>query len=208
MARWSVNAKRRGTAVLVGRHVTLRVLTNHDFEAWRTVRRRSADWLTPWEPIVPSGQLDPTEDRGAFAARCAARMREIELGTGYGFGLFHEDGFAGEVNLSNIRRGPAQTALLGYWVDRQCAGRGLVPEGVVLALRFAFEDLALHRVEAGVLPRNATSLRVMEKLDLPCEGITRGMLEINGAWEDHQRFALLSEDWVGRREELLSTWVW
>ena len=114
----------------------------------------------------------------------------------------------GEANLSNIRRGPAQTALLGYWVDRQCAGRGLVPEGVVLALRFAFEDLALHRVEAGVLPRNAASLRVMEKLDLPCEGITRGMLEINGAWEDHQRFALLSEDWVGRREELLSTWVW
>lgn len=208
MARWSVAAKRRSTSVLVGRRVTLRMLTSHDFETWRTIRRRSADWLRPWEPIIPPSQADPTEDRGAFAARCGARMREVELGTGYGFGLFHQDGFGGEVNLSNIRRGPAQTALLGYWVDRQCAGQGLVPEGVVLALRFAFEDLALHRVEAGVLPRNQASLRVMEKLGLPNEGITRGMLEINGRWEDHQRFALLAEDWAERREALLSDWVW
>lgn len=208
MARWSVAGKRSTTSVLVGRRVTLRVLTSHDFDAWRTVRRRSADWLKPWEPMVPTSQPDPAEDRGAFVARCTARLREIELGNGYGFGLFHEDGFAGEVNLSNIRRGPAQSALLGYWVDRQCAGRGLVPEGVVLALRFAFEDLALHRVEAGVLPRNDASLRVMDKLGLPAEGITRGMLEINGNWEDHQRFAMLSEDWAERREALLSAWVW
>ena len=84
-------------------------------------------------------QGDPVEDKGSFAARCAARLREIEVGGGYGFGLFCQEGFAGEVNLSNIRRGPAQTALLGYWVDQGLAGRGLVPEGVVLALRFALK---------------------------------------------------------------------
>jgi len=192
----------------VGRRVTLRVLTAHDFEAWRTVRRRSAGWLEPWEPMKQPSQGDPVEDKGSFAARCAARLREIEVGGGYGFGLFCQEGFAGEVNLSNIRRGPAQTALLGYWVDQGLAGRGLVPEGVVLALRFAFEDLQLHRVEAGVLPRNAASLRVMDKLKLAHEGISRGMLEINGRWEDHERFAMVAEDWVERRESLLTEWVW
>lgn len=208
MARWPVASKRRTTSVLVGRRVTLRVLTSHDFDAWRTVRRRSADWLRPWEPRLPPAQSDPSEDRGAFTARCAARMREIDLGTGYGFGLFCEAGFAGEVNLSNIRRGPAQAAALGYWVDHDGAGQGLVPEGVVLALRFAFEDLGLNRVEAGVLPRNAPSMRVMEKLGLEPEGISRGMLEIDGRWEDHQRFAMLAEDWAQHREALLSAWVW
>ncbi|MEZ5372688.1 MAG: GNAT family protein [Microthrixaceae bacterium] len=208
MPRWPTPNKRRATSVLVGRRVTLRVLTGSDFEAWRMVRRRSADWLEPWEPMKQPAQGDPVEDRGAFVARCAARLREIETGAGYGFGLFCADGYAGEINLSNIRRGPAQTALLGYWVDQTLAGRGLVPEGVVLALRFAFEDLGLHRVEAGVLPRNAASLRVMEKLGLTDEGITRGMLEINGRWEDHRRFAMLAEDWADRREALLTDWVW
>ncbi|MEZ5380311.1 MAG: GNAT family protein [Microthrixaceae bacterium] len=207
MARWGAQ-KRRETSVLVGRRVTLRVLTSHDFHAWREVRRRSAAWLEPWEPMRPPGTPDPVEDRGAFAARCAARMREIETGTGYGFGLFCQDGFVGEVNLSNIRRGPSQAALLGYWVDHGFAGRGLVPEGVVLALRFSFEELGLHRVEAGVIPRNDASMRVMTKLGLTPEGISRDMLEINGTWEDHQRFAMVAGDWVARREELLSAWVW
>ena len=68
---------------LHGRRVVLRPLSVHDFEAWREVRRRNHDWLTKWEPQRMPNQPDTIEDRQAFASRCAARMREIQLGSGY-----------------------------------------------------------------------------------------------------------------------------
>ena len=73
---------------LTGRRVLLRPVTVHDFEQWREVRRRSDDWLTRWEPRRIPGQPDTVEDRQAFSVRCSARMRESQLGTGYGFGIF------------------------------------------------------------------------------------------------------------------------
>lgn len=163
--------------------------------------------MTPWEPRRDPREPDPDEDRGAFAARCAARAHEFDAGTGYGFGAFTDGGLIGEVTLANVRRGPALSGILGYWVDVDAAGRGLAPEGSMLMLRFAFETLGLERVEAGVIPRNSASLRVMDKLGMADEGIARGMLEINGRREDHRRFSMLAEEWVRARDDLLARWV-
>ena len=73
---------------MYGRRVMLRPLRVDDFDAWRTVRQRSADWLLKWEPRLPPGQPDPTRSAAAFGARCSARQREWQLGSGYGFGIF------------------------------------------------------------------------------------------------------------------------
>jgi [ribosomal protein S5]-alanine N-acetyltransferase len=194
--------------VLQGRRVVLRPLTVHDFEAWREVRRRCQDWLTRWEPQRLPGQPDTVEDRQAFAARCSVRMREIQLGTGYGFGIFVDGAFAGEVNVNSIHRGAHQSAYIGYWIDQRLAGHGYMPESVVVVLRFAFEDLLLHRLQISIIPRNTASRRVAEKLGLRDEGIAERYLEINGAWEDHIRFAMTREEWDLRRDELLTAWVW
>ena len=70
------------------------------------MRTRNADWLLRWEPKRLPGQPDVTTDRDAFAVRCSARERERQLGTGYGFGVFVDGCFAGEINLSAIQRGP------------------------------------------------------------------------------------------------------
>ena len=191
---------------LAGRRVVLRTLSEADYEAWHEVRLRCRDWLVPWEPR-PRGAPFPSEDRASFAARCTLRERERQLGTGYAFGIFVEGRFAGEITLSSIQRGPFQTGHVGYWIDRELAGHGYVPEAVVATLAFAFDTIALHRVEISIIPRNRASLRVVEKLGLRSEGIAQRYLEIDGEWEDHAKFAVTAEEWRCRRDELLAQWL-
>ena len=196
---------------LFGRRVMLRPLGTQDFPAWSEVRMRNDDWLTPWEPRRPVPEFDPTTNRNAFNSRCAARERDAANGLSYGFGLFvtvdGDDRFCGEVNINHVLRGAMQTATIGYWVDRAYAGQGLVAEGVVVVAEFAFEQLLLHRLEICIVPRNANSRRVVEKLDVRCEGLAERYLEINGVWEDHLRFAITVEEWQARADDLTAGWL-
>ncbi len=201
--------------VLTGRRIALRSLVPTDFGAWQDVRRRNNDWLTPWEPARNPNLPDVVESGEAFAMRCSARERERQLGTGFGFGIFVPDGpgarrperFCGEINLSSVQRGPFQSAYVGYWIDQAQAGHGYMPEAVVLLARFAFEQVHLHRIQISIIPRNHRSRRVVEKLKLRDEGIAQRYLEINGAWEDHIRYALTVEEWHDRRDELTREWL-
>lgn len=195
-------------ATLIGRRLVLRPLVPGDFEQWREVRQRCESWLTKWEPARIEGAPDTVSDRQAFAARCGARTREIQMGSGYGFGMFVDGVFGGEININSVHRGPFQSAYIGYWIDERHAGHGYTPEAVVLVLRFAFEQMLLHRLQISVIPRNQASRRVTEKLGLRDEGVAERYLEINGVWEDHVRYAITSEEWATRRDELLSNWAY
>lgn len=205
-----ISSNRTSAPALTGRRVLLRPLVSADFEAWREVRTRSRDWLVKWEPRPLPGQPDATEDRRVFAARCGARERERQLGSGYGFGIFvgpERDRFAGEINLGSVQRGPYQNAYVGYWIDEAVAGNSYVPEAFAVVCRFAFEDLALHRLQAAIIPRNRPSHRVVEKLGLRSEGVAVRYLQINGVWEDHVRYAITAEEWGERRDSYLSEWI-
>ena len=192
---------------LHGRRILLRPLAPSDFMPWNEVRTRNAEWLTKWEPVRPAGSPDVINDRHAFAARCNARERERHLGTGYGFGVFVDGNFAGEMNLSSLQRGPFQNCYLGYWIDEAQAGNGYIPEALIVAAQFAFEELDLHRVQIAIIPRNTASRRVVEKLNIREEGVALRYLEINGVCEDHVRYALTAEDWDERRAELSAPWL-
>jgi ribosomal-protein-alanine N-acetyltransferase len=192
---------------LFGRRVLLRPLEAADFAKWQEVRRRNVDWLTKWEPQRLPGQPDVVEDRQAFTVRCSARQRERQLGSGYGFGIFVDGVFCGEINLNSIQRGPFQSCYVGYWVDEAAAGNSYVPEALVVVARFAFEELHLHRVQAAIVPRNQASRRVAEKLKLRDEGVAQRYLEINGVWEDHIRYAMTAEEWEERADDLVAEWI-
>ena len=192
---------------LFGRRVMLRPLAVADFSAWQEVRRRNAEWLTRWEPARAAQAPDPVNDRQAFAARCGARDRERQIGTGFGFGLFVTGDFAGEINVNNVVRGAFQSAHVGYWIDEKQAGNSYTSEAVVVLCRYIFEQVGLHRLQISIIPRNANSHRVVEKLRFRSEGVAERYLEINGVWEDHVRYAVTAEEWTVRRDELLAEWI-
>lgn len=187
-------------STLRGERVTLRPLAVGDFAQWQAVRMANRDWLLKWEPTQLYAAVDGVETRSGFVARCRARERERQLGTGYGYGIFLGRRLAGEINLSGVQRGPFQSGSIGYWIDEALAGQGLVPEAMKLLLKYAFEDLCLHRVQVVIIPRNTASRRVVEKLGLREEGLAVGYLEINGVWEDHLRYAITAEEWADREE--------
>lgn len=190
-----------GAIPLVGRRLLMRPLVAEDYGQWREVRTVNEEWLTKWEPQRIAGQPDVVQSRQAFSSRCAARQRERQLGTGYGFGVFVDNQLAGEMNVSAIQRGPFQNAYVGYWIDERLAGQEYTPEALVVAMRFAFEDLRLHRLQISIIPRNKPSRRVVEKLGIRLEGMAEKYLEINGNWEDHMRYAITIEEWSERRAE-------
>jgi ribosomal-protein-alanine N-acetyltransferase len=192
---------------LFGQRVMLRPLTAQDFPTWTAVRRANEQWLVPWEPRRPPSQLDPTLNRDAFVARCAARDRDAAAGLAFGFGLFVAGELAGEINLNSVQRGAMQSATVGYWIDQARAGHGYVAEGAVAVAQFAFEELELHRLEICIVPRNHNSRRVMEKLAIREEGVAQRFLEINGIWEDHVRYGFTVEEWTARRDELRQRWL-
>ena len=189
--------------LLVGSRVMLRPLRVDDWEAWREVRIRCREWLERWEPQPEPGTTDPASEREVFRSRCGAWDRQRHFDAAYGFGLFLLDGtFLGEVSLGSVQRGPFQTGAVGYWIDEARAGHGYVPEGVVLMFEYAFGPLALHRIEVAIVPRNAASRRVAEKLGLRSEGTAERYLQIRGVFEDHVRYAITAEEWTERSADL------
>lgn len=105
---------------------------------------------------------------------------------------------AGSPDASRSRtwRGAWQNAVLGYFVDADQNGKGFATEAARLALGFAFGHAGLHRVQAGVMPRNERSIRVLAKTGFRNEGVALRYLEIGGMWEDHIIFAITREEWT------------
>jgi [ribosomal protein S5]-alanine N-acetyltransferase len=163
-----------------------------DFAAWARVRAESRRFLQPWEPTWPADDLT----HAAFKQRIRRYHAEIEEDTAYPFLIFRlaDRQLLGGLNLTNIRRGAASAASLGYWMGETHAGRGVMTEAVRAVTRFAFSGMTLNRVEAACLPDNAASIRLLRKAGFRAEGEARDYLSINGAWRDHLLFALLARD--------------
>jgi [ribosomal protein S5]-alanine N-acetyltransferase len=124
--------------------------------------------------------------------RMAALLKENDQG--YYFGIFKNDTdeLIGLISLFHISRGALQNAFLGYALDERHNNKGYTTEAVNLVVNYAFRKLKLHRIEAGVMPRNTASIRVLEKTGFHKEGIAIKNVQINGKWEDHQVMALIN----------------
>ena len=106
-----------------------------------------------------------------------------------------DDRIAGVFNLSQIFRGNFLNAYLGYYAMSPFAGKGYMREGLTLALRFAFNELKLHRIESNVQPANGRSIALVRNAGFRREGFSPRYLKIGGRWRDHERWALIAEEW-------------
>jgi ribosomal-protein-alanine N-acetyltransferase len=100
----------------------------------------------------------------------------------------------GQLTVAGITLGSLRSATIGYWIDSQVAGRGLTTMAVAMACDHCFRALRLHRIEIVIRPENAASLRVVEKLGFRHEGFRPAYLHIDGAWRDHEVFALNADE--------------
>ena len=175
-----------------GSTVYLRTPDMTDFDEWASLREASRAFLTPWEPLWAIDELT----RAAYRARMRRFMKDIESDEAYPFFIFKnaDARLIGGLTLSNVRRGAAQMASLGYWMGERHAGQGYMRLAVELATRFAFDKLDLRRIEAACLPNNTTSIKLLEACGFQHEGHARQYLNIAGRWSDHTLYALLSSD--------------
>ena len=175
--------------VLRDARVMLRVPDMADYEQWADLRLKSREFLAPWEPLWPANDLT----RAAFRSRIRQYWRDIDDDVAYPYFIFDagRQQLLGALTLSNVRRGVAQTATLGYWIGAPFARQGIMTDAVKLIAGFAFRKLALHRLEAACLADNEASIALLRRSGFEPEGLARGYLRIAGEWRDHRLFARL-----------------
>ncbi len=172
-----------------GPRVGIRHFTYEDGAEFTARARESKDLHHPW--LFPPDSVQAYE---AYAGRL------IEDPTKAGFLICEKDAggadggsIAGFVNINNIVHGGFLSGALGYGAFAHAAGRGLMREGLDLVVRYAFGPMRLHRLEINVQPGNAASIALARACGFHLEGFSPRMLHIDGAWRDHQRWAITAE---------------
>jgi ribosomal-protein-alanine N-acetyltransferase len=170
--------------------VFLRAPARSDREEFISLMRASRAFHRPWATAPADDDRFATyladSLRPDFEAMLVCRSSDLAI-----LGFF---------NLSQISRGSLQSAYLGYAVGKRFAGHGYMRDGIQLVLRHAFITLRLHRVEANIQPGNRASIALAEGAGFRREGFSPRYLKIGGRWRDHERWAILADEWRQRTE--------
>jgi ribosomal-protein-alanine N-acetyltransferase len=179
---------------LVEGDIRLRPLRSRDARAWRSVRARNAEWLTPWDATLPPEGTFEGEAPPTFASMVRRMNRDARAGRMIPWAVEVDGVFRGQVTVGGIAMGSLRGGYIGYWIDQEVAGRGIMTTAVAMACDYLIGECGLHRIEINIRPENEASLRVVEKLGLRNEGIRADYLHINGQWCDHISYVLLAGD--------------
>ncbi len=161
-----------------------------DYPEWAALRDASRNFLQPWEPVWARDELS----RGAYRGRVRRAKSDAQQGVGHVFFIFDAKTHAliGGITIGHIRHGVSMSGQIGYWMGETYAGKGLMQDAVLALVRYGFETLGLHRLEAACIPGNLRSVAVLEKTGFEREGLLKSYLKINGQWQDHLLFARIS----------------
>ena len=165
--------------------VILRKPTSADGDEFINAMKASRRFHRPW--------VQPPLSPAAFKAYLK-RLR-IADHDGHLVCLCGSGEIVGVINFNHIIRRAFQSAFLGYYAVAQYAGQGLMFEGMQLTLRYAFRRLKLHRLEANIQPGNSASIALVKRCGFSREGFSLRYLKIDRQWSDHERWALLAENW-------------
>lgn len=171
--------------VAEGERAAIRRTGRGDREEFIRLARESVAFHRPW--------LSPPKTHEAYEAF----MSQLDRDDREGFMVcVRETGaLAGFININNIVRGAFQCGTIGYGAFAPAAGRGYMSEGLGLVLSYAFGPLRLHRIEVNIQPGNKASLGLVKRHGFRLEGFSPDFLYIEGAWRDHERWAITSDMW-------------
>ena len=170
----------------LGMRVYIRKPKAEDAEEFVSITKGSIESHRPW--VYPATTVNGFFD---YLNRC-----DGERNVGYFVCRKKDDAIVGVVNVNEIVGGSLQGAFVGYWLANAYQGNGYMTEGLALVFDAAFSELKLHRLEVNIQPANTRSLALAERLGLNREGFSPKYLYIDGAWRDHERWAVLVEDWI------------
>lgn len=173
------------TALKIGKRVFLRKPQLSDKQSFTRNLQRSREFHYPWvvnriDNSFFNGYLLRFEGNSEGHLVCSIKTGEL----------------LGVININDIVHGALKGGYLGFYAFIQHAGRGYMSEGLQLVISRAFNDLDLHRLEANIQPRNTLSKNFVMRHGFKQEGYSRRYLKIAGRWRDHERWALLKEDWM------------
>ena len=171
--------------LIKGKRVVLRLPVNDDRAEFLAVNRRSADFNRGLaSPPTTAKQFEAFVKRNAQPDGACFLICRAEDGA-----------VMGSIALSQIFHGGFRSAYVGYQIGEEFARQGYMTEALQLMLRHAFINLKLHRLEANIQPENTASIALVKRAGFVKEGYSRRYLRICGRWRDHERWAILVEDW-------------
>ncbi len=174
----------------MGRKIYLRYLKESDAKPLVDIHLRNRAF---WQRYTPRrDEVFYTESHQLQRIRTSLEKMQRDEQYTFGILLIDTDELIGIIELTDVLRGPLQSCWLGYYIDSSHSGHGYTTEAVQLLVDHAFHVLKLHRIEAGVMPHHAGSIRVLEKAGSHKEGLSKKNVKINGQWEDHLHFAIVN----------------
>lgn len=177
---------------LTGDKIFIRFFEDTDAEALLDLHLRNSEFFQKYSPTFDDDFYTIDSTRKYISD--SVKQREEDKSYSFGICLKDNGKLVGDISIFHIFRGSLQKCLIGYSLDKQYNGNGYTTEAVSLIVEFAFNELHLHRVEAGVMLSNIGSMRVLEKSGFHREGIEQKGVKINGQWQDHQIFAMISDN--------------
>ena len=153
---------------------------------------KNRDHLRPWEPF----RTDDFYQLSIIKQRLADMEKQMQTDKAMHFLLFYPDQaqILGECNFTNVVRGPFNACFLGFSIDQQEQGKGLMREALQAAITHMFDIEKLHRIMANYRPENTRSANLLKGLGFEEEGRARHYLKINGRWADHILTARINND--------------
>jgi ribosomal-protein-alanine N-acetyltransferase len=170
--------------------VEVRLVRDDDAAALTAVLLANREFMAPWEPTRDASYF--TEQHQQNELTLARRRFEESLALPCV--IVYEGKIVGRINLNNIVHGVFRSADLGYWVSQEYNGRGVATAAVAAVERRAFDDLGLHRIQAGTLVHNLGSQQVLLRNGFTRIGLAPAYLRIAGRWQDHLLYQRINEN--------------
>lgn len=184
------NVDREKELALRGKNIELKLLTPEYAENLYKYYMRNKEHLKPFEPARDDSFYTLELQRKDILES----YKQFLNGTCVNLGIFKDDSFIGKLKISNIVMGVFKNCFVGYSIDKDEQGKGYMKEALNLVVKYCFEDLKLHRIEATTLVDNVRSQGVLNSCGFKEIGISKKYLFINNEWRDHKTFYKVNDE--------------